>query len=746
MSEVTPTGTPPDSGVVRWTPPDQPARERILHDLDCNLLVEAGAGSGKTTAMVGRMIELIRTGTAKVDEIAAVTFTRKAAAELKERFQEKLESEYRRLLRAAAGEDEVRARVSEALRDLDRCYVGTIHSFCGRLLRERPLEAGVPPNFEEVSGPEEDRLRGEAWSGFLERLASRPRSRLSRRLAEVGLRAAQLRGLFRQLSDNADVHFPAPAVEFPDRSEIKRVRRDLDALLTRSLALLPREEPAAGWDSLQAKIRSLEFSRVFPGWTDDVPFFEALSRAFGGNEIVQNRWGLDGATKAAAKDLCEEWKAFGEEGSPANQLYARWLAYRYPIAVRFARAAAGVYAAERMRGGHLTFQDLLLLTARLLRERPDVRRELGLRYRRLLVDEFQDTDPLQAEVVFLLASEPETGDHWSRAVPRPGALFVVGDPKQSIYRFRRADIALYGQVKRRFREVGEVVELVANFRSTQPVEALVNRVFETLLPAEESEHQAAFAPLRVAPTTREGQGVFFYRFDAGAGKGAYSGRRIHEPESALLASWIAERIERKERRPGDFMILTRAKKGLAAYARALEERNVPVQVTGAGVGVEEELSDLVLLLQALCDPGNGVLTLAVLEGLFFGFSHEELYEHVAAGGGFSFLHDNHPESSPVTPALRQLREFWLLARSAPADVVVPRIVEMLGILPFAAAGELGGTRAGALLYALDALRVAALDGATSLVEAVEVLQAALEEDEAEAPLFPGEGDVVRVMN
>ena len=200
----------------RWTPPDQAARERILHDLDTNILVEAGAGSGKTTAMVGRMIQLIRTGNAHVEEIAAVTFTRKAAAELKERFQEQLEEAFREIQSGVIESSaEERERLAQALRDLDRCYVGTIHSFCGRLLRERPLEAGVPPSFQEVSGVEEDRRRAEAWSEFLERLATRPASHLLRRLAQVGLRPMQLRALFRELSDNPDVHFPARAVPLP---------------------------------------------------------------------------------------------------------------------------------------------------------------------------------------------------------------------------------------------------------------------------------------------------------------------------------------------------------------------------------------------------------------------------------------------------------------------------------------------------------------------------------------------------
>ena len=170
-------------------PPDQHARDRIATALDRDLLVEAGAGSGKTTAMVERMVALISTGTATIDQLVAVTFTRKAAAELRERFQEKLEEE---IPQRGGRFGRAPARARRSLDQLDSCFLGTIHAFCGRLLRERPLEAGVPPDFREVYGTEEQLLREEAWNRFLERVASRRRkngsgSRLHGALLSVGI-------------------------------------------------------------------------------------------------------------------------------------------------------------------------------------------------------------------------------------------------------------------------------------------------------------------------------------------------------------------------------------------------------------------------------------------------------------------------------------------------------------------------------------------------------------------------------
>src|SRR5690606_6666524 len=377
-SRPTPRSTrdsgPCESSMLDWTPPDQEQRDRILNDLDTNLLVEAGAGSGKTTAMVGRMVQLIRTGRAEVDQIAAVTFTRKAAAELRERFQERLEREYRSALES--GDDAARDRFGRALASLDGCFIGTIHSFCGRLLRERPLEAGVPPNFEEVSDSDEKRLRTESWVRFLDRLSGR-KSRLLKRLAEVGLRPAQLRGAFEELSANPDVRYPAERVPRPTSAEIAPVRAALEALLQDSLRLLPDQEPEGGWDELQRKVRRLDFTRRFPGWRRTVDFFDALQLAVtASSKVTQYTRGAAKEAKAAAKALGERWEEFAAEGGAARELLDRWLAHRYRIALRFARAAAGHYAAERLRLARLNFQDLLLRAAALLREHPEARREL----------------------------------------------------------------------------------------------------------------------------------------------------------------------------------------------------------------------------------------------------------------------------------------------------------------------------------------------------------------------------------
>ncbi len=731
-------------------PPDQAQRDRIVEDLDVSLLVEAGAGSGKTTALLERMIALIAEGKAEVHQIAAVTFTKKAAAELRERFQIELEEAIARV-RDAGGDDDLVERLDAALRDVERAFIGTIHAFCSRLLRERPIEAGLDPAFSELVDVDAEEHRRRFWHAWLDRLQASEDPALPA-LADVGIAPADLFGAFERLDDYRDVGFDADPVDRPDPAA---ARRTVEAFLDEALPHVPAAEPAKGWGRLQKLLRRWAYLRRSSEWADDVAFMdEVLPKVVGWEQSneTQNRWGDTREEKARAKALSQRLQEIGAEGGEAHRVLTRWWAHRYPAALGFARRAADAYAAERRRTGRLTFQDLLLSAARLLRESPSARRQLGERYRYLLVDEFQDTDPVQAEVVFLLAmrDDPLEAD-WRRGVPRPGALFVVGDPKQSIYRFRRADIAVYRQVRERFETLarsgaGDVLELTANFRSRPAIGRFVDDEFGRRFREVADERQAAFAPLRTQrdPAPDEGsEGVYCYAIDVDSGQ-----RRdtVPDADAEAVAAWIHGRIERGERSAGDFLILPYHRKFLTRYADALERRNVPVQVTGGEILIEEEISELVLLLEALADPADPTLTVAALIGLFFGFSHEELMRHREAGGSFHFLWESGQPDGEVADALAAMRRWWKTSRDLPADVVVETILDEMGLLPYAAAGPLGAVRAGALGYLAEAVREIGRDGDTSLRAAVEALDAALALGDAESPLEPGREDVVRVLN
>ncbi len=774
-------------------PPDQAARLRIVEDLGSNLMVEAGAGSGKTASLVDRMTRLILEEVCTADQIAAVTFTRKAAAELRERFRESLEA-----VAADTGAASAKAIADRALLDLDRAFVGTIHAFCARLLRQRPLDVGLDPGFRELLDSEGARLQVQAWADFLERLAADGDPRLQR-LEELGIPPARLEAAFARMVENPDVDFacpfepPLPNAKSPedpggtpDRSPeprgevgqapqesplerwfrhggrplpapVEAARTELDELLDRASELLPDTEPAKGWDSVGKKVRALLSWRRLRDWDRPRDFFDALATLYGRNtRVTQNRWSNTSQGKAEAKALGEDLGAFAAKGAPAADLLESWWAYRYPVALEVAKAAADEFAERRRREGTLTFTDLLVLSAQLLRGNAAARHALGERWRYVLVDEFQDTDPLQAEILFLLASDPgSAGNAWASATPRPGALFVVGDPKQSIYRFRRADISLYQFVKKRFRSFGDVLRLEANFRSRDRFGVLVDGVFhgDAAFPPKGTDRQAAFAPLR---PHRSGRPPAVLRtYDVADGKHA----AVARDDAARIAAEISRRVRSSEQRPNDFMVLTRNRKHLATYARALEDRDLPVDVSGAGVGSEDELAAFVLLFECLADPSHRVLALAALVGPFFGVPLDQIVRYREAGGPLAINLPPWREGAPdeegacrpiagaerAQDALGTLHDWWTWAKKQPADVVAERLVRETGLFPLTAGGPMGALRAGTVAYVLDAVRAAALDGDASLAGAARAMERALAWEDAEAVLRPG-AKAVRLMN
>ncbi len=361
-----------DPKILALPLPDAGARRRIHEDLDANLLVEAGAGSGKTTELVNRMGALVATGTATVDQIAAVTFTRKAAAELRERFQARLEERLRAEGDEAPEPDE-HERLRTALEDIDRAFVGTIHAFCARLLRERPLEVGLDPGFEELPAEERAGFYRRFWESYLERLV-RDGDPVLEELSDAGLRTGQLFGLFAHLVENPDVHFPAEALTPPAASEVAAVRRELagprgarpgaDARpgAPNGVGLLPEEAAHrlvhAGRDGLEARRRtsSRRWRRcASPGHEPARHHVQPLARQ-------GTRQGPGGPRQRLRLRRTRPPDASSTGGTPTA---TRWRS-------AWPRKAAAEFAEHRRRSGRLDFQDLLLLTARLLRERPGV--------------------------------------------------------------------------------------------------------------------------------------------------------------------------------------------------------------------------------------------------------------------------------------------------------------------------------------------------------------------------------------
>ncbi len=757
-------------------PPDHEQRELIVRDLDRSMLVEAAAGTGKTTSMVERMLALLRSGKCEsIRSMAAVTFTRKAAAELRARFQVALE----KAVREAGGEE--KERLEEALTHAEQCFTGTIHSFCARLLRERPVEAGVDLAFEEIEEEEDKRLRAEAWDVFSAGLIADDPRRFLEELSNLGLRIPDLRGAFESFADYPDVEeWPLPRAEV--KPEFERARRELERYLAHMVELAPGLPRAAGNDTLIPELKRLpRIISHFEELERPDQLMEALEFFDKGKKIVLKEWKKAGRYSGEdAKAELAAWDGFRE--NVARPALLAWRELRYAAIMPVLQAARDTYDALRRERGQLNFQDLLLKAASLLRENPAVRRYFQSRFTHLLVDEFQDTDPIQAEVIMLLCShDPDEAD-WRTCSPRPGSLFLVGDPKQSIYRFRRADIVTYNQAKKIIRAGGGlVVDLKANFRAAPPIITWINGTFEpdepacdesgkALLrfPASDTEESPRYVPL--LPGREEGAGgelCGLYRLYVPEEYG--NKEAVVDYEADFIARFIRSALDRgatvprtrkqlgEGRRvevgPDDFMIVTRNTGFLGTYARYLQLYGIPHQVTGGTALNElEELRLFQACLRAVVHPEDPVALVAVLRSELFGFSDASLYAFKKSGGIFAY-HAAPPAGLPreqagrYEDAFRRLIDYSLWLSRLPFATACARVVADLGLPALAAARPGGDMRAGSLGKALELLRGMQAE-VWSTAQLIENLGRLVESEEKHdgVSALSGAHPAVRVMN
>ncbi len=390
---------------------DQEARETVRTDLDRTLVVEAAAGTGKTTALVGRIIEVIREGRGELAGIVAVTFTEKASGELKLR----LRTEIEKARRDAQGE--ARARLEKGLAQLEEAHIGTIHGFCSDLLKERPLQADVDPLFEVATDDQAERLYRKAFDRWLEEKLGDPPPGIRRLLRGPLMRdigpVNRLYQAGRDLVDRRD--FPTlweirPFAREPfinetvDRllrlAEKAAKCRNPEDYLYRNLAglvsfaaELKRREQASSqrdYDYLEHRLPGLDLGK----WKGRGPYAEGVSRG----ELLEERDSLKEA-------LTDFRKKSGADLAAHLQKELKELVDRYIAIMK--------------KAGLLDFLDLLVRARDLLLSSVELRRELQHRFTHIFVDEFQDTDPLQAEILLLLASDDPEFSDWQKRSSYP---------------------------------------------------------------------------------------------------------------------------------------------------------------------------------------------------------------------------------------------------------------------------------------------------------------------------------------
>ena len=658
-------------------PCDHEVRERVTRDLNTTFLLEASAGTGKTKVLVDRYVACVLDadhGTQDVRRVAAITFTEKAAGELRQRVRERFEQ-----LAGAAPQGAAEAPIIAAALDaLDDAPISTIHSFAGRLLREFPVEAGIDPAFEQLDQLGSEIERARLWEEWLTELAAggpgheRPRGWL-KRLLWAGIRldvvrelAMGAKGLFGERYDLDLAPEPPPP---PDLSGgLLQLLGPLDRLREHCVnACTDRSDN--GFKVAMDLVTALDQCATLAG--EETCDLDQLATALLAAQVKTGTTGPGGRKGNWDEALGGKDELLACYGCVAEGIVALRDEYALhvtglaiAVADAFARWAGGV----QLDLGRLDFTDLLGQLRDLLVRDLAARRSLQERFGYLLVDEFQDTDPLQAESVVLLCEREPIARDWRDVVLAPGKLFVVGDPKQSIYRFRRADISLYDEVKELVRsqpqKQGEVLAIAQNFRATPALVGWANNVFGDIFDAEqEVGRQPGYQWVEAYRPSAPGARVAVL-LGREYGRQAGESDAARRDEARALAGLLLEICEgdrgewtvcdralstpgeevTRPARWGDVALLVRATTGLETYEQTLREAGIPYRVEGGKTYFQRrEVTDVLLCLRAIDDPSDGPAVYGALHSSLFGFSDDDLFLFWAAGGRFERGVETQPE-------------------------------------------------------------------------------------------------------
>lgn len=750
------------------TIPDRLQRERAETTFDRNVVVVAGAGTGKTTLLVNRLLHLLvkEPEPVPIMRIVALTFTNKAATEMKSRLRE-------RLLRLARGgrdgvrqgdggavslddlraryglsTDEVVRRATAAFRDIEKAQIGTLHSFAAHLLRLHPLESGVDPAFQEDDGSRFEEQFAAAWDVWIDRELSRKGTR--HRPWRTVLQQAtleELRDFARTLcSELIDLTRLREQIEQPGCAGplvpwLTDLRERANALLHAHAGAKRRKIESMLAASVALLSRAVEKG---PDAQQDVSDQD--------REILEKGIG----------DPVSGWEpADFDEASRIIETARRFLAVDHRFFVQALQLLSPLVSSVRssfVQKGWLSFDGLLARARTLLRDHPAVRERIKHEYRAVLVDEFQDTDPVQYEII--LAVSEQRGTHataWQEIRLEPGKLFIVGDPKQSIYAFRRADIEAFERVLHKVEaDRGMGVTLTTNFRSAAAVLRPVNDIFDRVFrprPHVQPANVRLEAPPQRTPAQTE-SGLRLHIVTPPASDEPFDAAGATRAEAELLARWLDEEVLRRDGvKPGHVALLFRKLTQADTYLDALRRHGIAYVIEGEKHFYRrQEVIDLVNLLRVLDSPHDAVALVGLLRSPLGGLTDRELYD-LRQAGLFDYRQYERLRSwrQPAASSLRRLYErLAVLHREIPALPLadaIQCIFDRLPVLELAAA-SLHGEQAVANLLKVKQTAVSLADRPhLTLSGFVEQMVARLEEqpDEAESPLVEETSDAVQIL-
>jgi ATP-dependent exoDNAse (exonuclease V) beta subunit len=680
---------------------DAAQREQIVSALDRNVLIEAAAGTGKTTELVNRIVAVLARGRTTVDRIVAMTFTEKAAGEIKLRIRSGLELARKN----APGDGDEYARLEHAIAHLEEAWVGTIHGFCAEILRERAVEAAVDPAFQVLTERHSEEMFARAFRGWFERVLENPPPGIRRSLRRKTQRRGEgpierLRVAAWRLSEWRDLDARWSQEPFNRDAELGTVLERLHDLA--DLSAQPSDPKDLLYQDLEpARTLSRDLRAVEAAGLQDRDQVEAeivaLPRRTVAAKVTFAKARRGRTTRySTTVDRSTILNAHGELIEAIESFARRANADLATLLQTELKGALEAYDAMKRRHGRLDFVDLLV-RARDLVLRKDIRVEFQERFSHYFIDEFQDTDLLQAEILLLLVSADPTETRWEHVHARPGCLFVVGDPKQAIYRFRRADLGVYERVKEQLAGAGALtLRLTSSFRAVPDLQSAVNRAFVSRLDGDLDSQQAAYVPLTPVrpalerqpalialpiPGTRGEQriNVDLLSNELPPAVGSFLDWLLHE------SGWTVTERDRTGPVPVEarhVCILFRrfSEEITRPYVAELDARRIRhLLVGGRSFHARSEVEAMRTALTAIEWPDDELSVLATLHGPLFAIDDEEILEYRHRYGRlhpFRLPGDSIPERlEPITGALGLLADLHRSRNARPVADTIHALLE-----------------------------------------------------------------------
>lgn len=680
---------------------DEQVRELISTDFENSYLVEASAGAGKTRCLVDRLVNLMLQKQVDPASVVAITFTNKAAQE----FRERVENSLNKLQKNKGSLSlEQQNRLNFVADHLDQCYMGTIHSFCLQILREHPVESGLDLSIESMDEGQSQQFLDEFWYRFIQENENTDPGLLL--LREKGKGPESLKDAFELMHQYRDL-LPFQQCFTPQEmasnyhetlpGHLATIENDLwqeyDMVKNHDLIKLndkngkPVKTQHDRFEAIETYLKN--------------PNKKAYQRAYAAEKaiisVLELQFKAEGILTAIEKKMKKTFTdRYSKNNKPAAlfQLLEYYQKCQYYLLQTSLASIVNQAEAQRRQSGFLDFQDILITVQKLVHSSQRVRRMLKSKYQYFFVDEFQDTDPHQTEIIMQLID----------LEARPASLFIVGDKKQSIYRFNRADVINFNNTKNQLKDQVRCVTLLKNFRTVPKLCHWFNETFGQMLPGEAEEgSQASYVqidPHRQVEATDNNpelssemclEGVFQYLFEEpveeeqeaekSKGKDDWAEKKMrYAEEEAKAVGQLVQQLRRMEvletgneririlqpeeadkfplaqRRPlayKDIMAITGSTKGLAAYSRVFQSMGIPVSVDGETT-LEDSWAaeELLKVLRAVENPYERLYTASALRSVLFGLSDQHLYDYSCISRNsfkrWNYLRQSITKKHPVT--------------------------------------------------------------------------------------------------